>query len=545
MVCILQNSINNIHDTTIFKYYVSNKRAYRISVLYCEKEHIKNKGKSMKCTHQVVFGLIAATLLFIGCGESPTDSDPNTLSTPTITTQPSQQTVVMGDTAKFSVLGTGGELEYQWYIDNNPISGATENTFNFVPLQSDSGASVTVVITNDSGSDTSSAVTISVVSQVIAPAISTQPNSVTVQEDSMATFTVVASGTGLSYQWKENGTAIPGETNASYSKIATKSDSGNSYVVDVYNSEDTISSDTVSLTVLSEGGAIPANRTAMKLIPAAGQTFKMGIKDSIQPADYTSQPEHDVTLTKNFWMDSVEVTAEKYSAMLNWAYANGHIQVVKEYGNSDGAYNVTGTQKRLMHLNVSTRVVKWNSTDEQFYAWSTQSGLPMNEVYWHGAAFYCNMLSLQDGLEPTYDLNTWECDFSKNGYRLPTEAEYEFALRGGTETAWFWGGDSIAAPRYAHYDAASSIPTGSLDPNPYGLYDITGNAKEWCNDWYDEDFYTSNAEIDPKGPVQSVDVYNYKVQRGFNNDARALRSGCRGASNAGSQSNGFRIILPE
>ncbi len=114
--------------------------------------------------------------------------------------------------------------------------------------------------------------------------------------------------------------------------------------------------------------------------------------------------------------------------------------------------------------------------------------LPANHVSWFDAVAFCNALSEQQGFRPCYVMEgeqvTW--DQTADGYRLPTEAEWEYAARAGTGTRWFCGDEPTALGRYAWYAENSwrrLHPVGKKMPNPWGLYDIAGNVYEWCWDW--------------------------------------------------------------
>jgi hypothetical protein len=99
---------------------------------------------------------------------------------------------------------------------------------------------------------------------------------------------------------------------------------------------------------------------------------------------------------------------------------------------------------------------------------------PVEQVRWSDAVRYCNARSLLEGLQPCYDLETWECNFDANGYRLPTEAEWEYACRAGTKTIYFFGNDPSKLTDYAWFDKNSNgrpQPVGQKRPNPWGLYD--------------------------------------------------------------------------
>jgi len=159
---------------------------------------------------------------------------------------------------------------------------------------------------------------------------------------------------------------------------------------------------------------------------------------------------------------------------------------------------------------------------------------PVEQVRWSDAVRYCNARSRLEGLKPCYDLQTWECDFSANGYRLPTEAEWEYACRAGTKTTFFFGNSPSKLRSYAWFDENSGgkpQPVGQKQPNPWGLYDMYGNVWEWCNDFYKVDYYHQSPEEDPKGPKTG----ETKVVRGgaWKFSTESCRSGYRYNENPG------------
>ncbi|MHC4743554.1 MAG: formylglycine-generating enzyme family protein [Planctomycetota bacterium] len=166
---------------------------------------------------------------------------------------------------------------------------------------------------------------------------------------------------------------------------------------------------------------------------------------------------------------------------------------------------------------------------------------------WYGAVAYCNWRSQQEGKKQCYNLSTWSCDFTKCGYRLATEAEWEYAARGGLSGRRFPWGDTINHS-YANYRANGihysydtspyttytchpdwddvqpyTSPGGSFAANAYGLYDMAGNVWEWCNDWYSYSYYSSSPTSNPTGPTTG----RSRVRRGGSWDYVASR--CRAA----------------
>ena len=153
---------------------------------------------------------------------------------------------------------------------------------------------------------------------------------------------------------------------------------------------------------------------------------------------------------------------------------------------------------------------------------------PVEQVRWSDAVKFCNKRSELEGLQLCYDLKTWKCNFDANGYRLPTEAEWEYACRAGTVTTYFFGDSPTKLGDYAWFDKNSGghpRPVGQKQPNPWGLYDMCGNLWEWCNDFYKVDYYQEAPRQDPRGPDEGKN----KVVRGgaWRFSAENCRSGYR------------------
>jgi len=166
---------------------------------------------------------------------------------------------------------------------------------------------------------------------------------------------------------------------------------------------------------------------------------------------------------------------------------------------------------------------------------------PVEQVSWAAAATFCNLRSRAEGLEPCYDEDTAECNFEANGYRLPTEAEWEYACRAGTTTAYCSGADADGLAAHAWFAANSddtTHPVGSNEPNPWGIFDLHGNVSEWCNDMYGPEYYGDSPERNPRGTEYAEEF----VLRGgsWKSEADECRSAYRMGDDPGFQDPCFR-----
>ncbi|MBN1440815.1 MAG: SUMF1/EgtB/PvdO family nonheme iron enzyme [Anaerolineales bacterium] len=264
-------------------------------------------------------------------------------------------------------------------------------------------------------------------------------------------------------------------------------------------------------------------------IVAPGQTatFLMGSTDEEIEAtsglrtnsDYYTddeQPAHNVTLTVPYAIGKYEVTNYQYCDAMNWAIENGLAKI-------DG--------DRLVD---SSGVFLFLNLDAHYGGYRSQLGIrvegtrlepvekyrdhPVNAVTWYGAAAYANFLSRKNGLTPAYDEATWEWRVGADGYRLPTEAEWEYAARGNERYVYAWG-DTMSDQCNRYGD---TVPVGYFDgtekrgkptkdnSSPLGAYDMTGNVWEWVWDWYGRSYYAVSPAEDPLGPEQGDDRPPYE-----------------------------------
>ena len=293
-----------------------------------------------------------------------------------------------------------------------------------------------------------------------------------------------------------------------------------------------------------------------------GGTFEMG--GGLGEGGDDELPVHTVTVD-SFYMGRYDITNRQYCEYLNSALGQGLIEV------TSGRVYQAGSGTSYLYCDTSTS----NSYSQILYSGDSftvrTKGLrsmvndPMVCVTWYGAAAYCNWRSDQKGYERCYNLSTWECDFSRKGYRLPTEAEWEYSARGGLVGKRFPWGDTIAhsqanyhsrvdysydtsATRGYHpgwYDGVSPYTSvvGSFTANDYGIYDMAGNVRQWCNDWYSSSWYLSSPSHNPTGPENGTD----RVVRGgaWDTDAYTCRTADRDCNTPEDCSGnmGFRMAL--
>ncbi len=278
--------------------------------------------------------------------------------------------------------------------------------------------------------------------------------------------------------------------------------------------------------------ATPTPPAGMVLIPAG--SFVMGNATNVFPSSEGNpeeKPQHTVQLS-GFYMGVHEVTKALWDGVYSWALTNG-------YG-----FDNSGEGKATNH--------------------------PVQRVNWYDVVKWCNARSQKEGLTPCYYMTASQVTIYKtgrtnlanncvnwtaSGYRLPTEAEWEYAARGGVANRRFpWAySDTIQYaraniwceqengtnhyvydtsptpgynPAYTNGAEPYTSPVGSFSPHGYGLYDMAGNVWEWCWDWYAGDYYGTSTSSDPRGPTTGF----FRIHRGgaWSHNAFCSRVACRG-----------------
>jgi formylglycine-generating enzyme required for sulfatase activity len=246
--------------------------------------------------------------------------------------------------------------------------------------------------------------------------------------------------------------------------------------------------------------AATTNSIGMKFVLIPAGKFLMGSPNSDETAEDSEKPQHPVEITKPFYLSVYEVTQAEYE------------QVV-------------------------------GSNPSHFKGDMRQ---PVENVSWFDAVAFCNRLSERERILPYYKVDGETVSIiGGNGYRLPTEAEWEYACRAGTTTKWNFGDDESKLGDCAwYYGNSGEKPhrVGEKKPNLWGLYDMHGNVWEWCWDWFDIQTYEAEFVRDPMGPPNSSVKCRVLRGGGFFRQPWILRSADRDGDRPGNRSYliGFR-----
>jgi formylglycine-generating enzyme required for sulfatase activity len=300
----------------------------------------------------------------------------------------------------------------------------------------------------------------------------------------------------------------------------------------VAQSADTVTLDTIRLNKGADTTIPPDVHSGMKLIPAG--TFSMGlVSDELGKGLPDEEPAHTVSIAA-FWMDSAEVSGTMFEELVGYLPAR--------YPGKEAV-------------------------------------MPATAINWFEAILFCNERSKRSGLDTVYSYSSrgttdfsgmkrWTeltgllIDYAKHGYRLPTEAEWEYAARAGNDKPFYWIGvgnsnwysndTANLCAWYLFNTASQQTPDsrGTKRPNAWGLYDMHGNAMEWCNDWYAQDYYRNAPSQEPTGP----DSGTLRVLRGgsWSNSLDEIRVSARYSGPPDNSDDmvhwnvrGFRTVLPD
>lgn len=264
-----------------------------------------------------------------------------------------------------------------------------------------------------------------------------------------------------------------------------------------------------------------------------GGTFLMGSPSTEIGRSFDEGPQHPVTL-HSFYMGRNKVSHREFLEFLN-------TMKVAETGILDGNLVIDMRDPDVAVAYEAGSFVFKGSAQAQ------SADTPVMEISWYGAIEYANWLSRQQERSPAYIVKGTELRWNKNtdGFRLPTEAEWEYAARGGQwSKGYIYSGSNTADSAGWYRDNSGGIiqPFNLKTANELELRDMSGNLWEWCWDWYGS--YSPENQTNPTGPLTGTD----KILRGgsWNSDSKQLRSSNRGKLNPGDSGHysGFRLVLP-
>jgi len=433
---------------------------------------------------------------------------PLTPQTLAFKTQPQSRTVAPGDDVSFTcTVDSPGTPTFQWYANGRAIPGQTTRSL-FLP-HVNTGHAGTYQVKAKAGNLSADSNTATLTVQTTTPAnLDTDGDGIPDIYETNTGVWVSATNTGTNpYNWDSDGDGLSDGVETNTGVYVSRTNTGtnpNKYDTDGDGVNDKREID------LGTNPNVPPAPTGFAQIPAG--SFEMG--DSV---DGIEVPVHTVQVSA-FYMAKYLVTKELWDEVRAWGLTHNYTDLAA----GNGSYASKGANH------------------------------PVHSITWYDMVKWCNARSEKENLTPCYTLSgtvyrttnsdAAVCNWSANGYRLPTEAEWEKAARGGVSGARYpWGTNTISQsqanycasgtsygnlsgdvgyhPTYAVGGYPYTSPVGSFAPNGYGLYDMAGNLWEWCWDWYGS--YIAGSQTDPRGPVTGSD--------------RVFRGGCWGSDANGTR----------
>jgi formylglycine-generating enzyme required for sulfatase activity len=515
---------------------------------------------------------------------------------PQIVQQPVSLTNMPGTAATFTVTATGSApLAYQWRFNGTnmanggSIAGVGTSNLTVTGVQMNHAGNYSVVVTNTYGVAKSSVAVLTVLPTV--PAITSQPVSRTNFVGTTATFTVTATGTApLAYQWRLNGTNlvnggnVSGVATTNLTLASVKSADAGGYSVVINDAYGSVTSAIAMLTVWLPP-QLQITRSGPQVLlswPTSGPTFVVETSSNLSAVTAWRVVISGVTITGNrFWVTNQPISNPAFYRLRQQTNSPAPASMVLipagpfVMGNcmdpSEGYPNELPLHTNQLSAFYMDKYPVTKALWDEIYLWAITNGYrfdnagiakatnhPVLQVYWYDCVKWCNARSEKAGLVPTYYTNaaqaavyrTGQVDVQNDwvkwtsGYRLPTEAEWEKAARGGTIGQRFPWGNTISwtnANYWAHpsgyaYDVNPTLgyhpnfytgdypytnPVDYFTPNGYGLHDMEGNVGQWCWDW--DGSYSSASQSDPRG----ANTGSARVHRGGSWGTAAL--GCRSA----------------
>jgi eukaryotic-like serine/threonine-protein kinase len=261
-----------------------------------------------------------------------------------------------------------------------------------------------------------------------------------------------------------------------------------------------------------------------------GERPKKGPDELGEAAVAEETPAHRVQINRPYLLSATEVTFAQFKSFVE---ATDYLTDAEHFNNSEAAPR----KKKKAAI---------GRPDWRRPGYATGDDLPVTVITWRDAVQFCNWLSERENLKPCYTRDSkgsWVLLAAGEGYRPPTEAEWEFACRAGTTGLFSFGDKPEGLEEFGWYHknaSAASHSVGLKRPNHFGLYDMHGNVEEWCHDRFLVDYYKHSPRANPFGP----DAGDAHVVRGgswIDSDGSACRSASRLAHGARNNHRGFRV----